>query len=506
MGKLGEAPVGEAARSPFGRRRRRGADVRDAVRGSGAARRWAAAPESPSAPAILRREAVYRRGLVLADLVAAGCALCMGLIVLGDDRLSPAALAAAPFVVLVSKTLGLYDRDEHLLKKSTLDELPALFQVATLYALVLWLIESVIVEGYLSKEQVVGLWGLLFLAMAVGRAVARRLARLATPPERCLVIGSHEATSWIRVKVEGNPGIKATVLGRLAFETAPELDDEDAELLGHLDDVAQVVTARNVDRVVIAPEGSDQEAALEAVRMVKALGVRVSVLPRLFEVMGSSVEFDDLDGTTLLGLRRYGLPRSSQRLKRATDVLGGAVGMILTAPLLLLAAAAVKLSSPGPVIFRQRRIGRDGRDFSMLKFRTMFEGADEQKPALHVLNEADGLFKIAEDPRITPVGRFLRRSSLDELPQLLNVLRGEMSLVGPRPLVPEDDSRVEGWERRRLHLYPGMTGVWQVFGSARIPLAEMVKIDYLYAANWSLWLDCKILLQTIPHVLFRRGL
>ena len=266
MGKLGEAPVGEAARSPFGRRRMRGADVRDAVRGSGAARRWAAAPESPSAPAILRREAVYRRGLVLADLVAAGCALCMGLIVLGDDRLSPAVLAAAPFVVLVSKTLGLYDRDEHLLKKSTLDELPALFQVATLYALVLWLIESVIVEGYLSKEQVVGLWGLLFLAMAVGRTVARRLARLATAPERCLVIGSREATSWIRIKVEGNPGIKATVLGRLAFETAPELDDEDAELLGHLDDVAQVVTARNVDRVVIAPEGSDQEAALEAVQ------------------------------------------------------------------------------------------------------------------------------------------------------------------------------------------------------------------------------------------------
>jgi len=218
------------------------------------------------------------------------------------------------------------------------------------------------------------------------------------------------------------------------------------------------------------------------------------------------VEFDDLDGTTLLGLRRYGLSRSSRALKRALDIVGAGVGLVVAAPLWLGAAIAIKRSSSGPVLFRQRRIGREGREFSMLKLRTMVEGADEQKLALRWLNEADGLFKIADDPRMTPVGRFLRRTSLDELPQLVNVVRGEMSLVGPRPLVPEEDDRVEGWQRRRLQLYPGMTGIWQVFGSARIPLGEMVKIDYLYAANWSLWLDCKIMLQTVPHVLRRRGL
>jgi lipopolysaccharide/colanic/teichoic acid biosynthesis glycosyltransferase len=142
----------------------------------------------------------------------------------------------------------------------------------------------------------------------------------------------------------------------------------------------------------------------------------------------------------------------------------------------------------------------------MLKFRTMVDGADALKQDRRKHNEADGLFKIADDPRITKVGRFLRRTSLDELPQLINVLKGEMSLVGPRPLVPDEDCQVEGLDRRRLHVKPGMTGLWQIFGSSRIPLNEMVKIDYLYGANWSLWLDVKILLRTIPYAISGRGL
>jgi lipopolysaccharide/colanic/teichoic acid biosynthesis glycosyltransferase len=167
---------------------------------------------------------------------------------------------------------------------------------------------------------------------------------------------------------------------------------------------------------------------------------------------------------------------------------------------------AIKIDSPGPALFRQRRIGRDDEEFEMLKFRTMADGADGQKAKLRALNEADGLFKIAEDPRITRIGRLLRRTALDELPQLLNVLRGDMSLVGPRPLVPEDDQGIVGWQRRRLHLTPGITGHWQVLGSARVPLQEMVKIDYLYGANWSLWGDVKLLLRTIGYIMSRRGL
>lgn len=203
----------------------------------------------------------------------------------------------------------------------------------------------------------------------------------------------------------------------------------------------------------------------------------------------------------------FDLRRSSMQLKRALDLLGASLGLLALAPLMIAFAVAIKLDSRGPVLFRQVRVGRHGRRFHMLKFRTMIPDADALKDSLRHRNEArGGLFKIARDPRVTRVGGFLRRSALDELPQLLNVVKGEMSLVGPRPLVIEEDERIEGWCRRRLELMPGMTGPWQILGPTRVSLGEMVAIDYLYIADWSLWKDIKILLLTIPHVLGRRGL
>jgi lipopolysaccharide/colanic/teichoic acid biosynthesis glycosyltransferase len=166
----------------------------------------------------------------------------------------------------------------------------------------------------------------------------------------------------------------------------------------------------------------------------------------------------------------------------------------------------VKLDSAGPVFFRQTRVGKDGRRFAIYKFRTMCADAEARKAQLMALNEGDGLFKISDDPRITRVGRILRRTSLDELPQLFNVIKGEMSLVGPRPLILCEDEAITGYDRRRLQLTPGMTGHWQILGSSRVPLSEMVKIDYLYVAGWSLWADLKILLRTVPYMLARRGL
>ena len=178
---------------------------------------------------------------------------------------------------------------------------------------------------------------------------------------------------------------------------------------------------------------------------------------------------------------------------------------MLLAPFWALVALAIKLDSSGPVLFRQARVGQDGRSFRMVKFRSMVDGAEGERQALEPRNESDGLFKLSDDPRVTRVGRRLRALSLDELPQLINVLRGEMSLVGPRPLVLDEDALVEGWHRDRLQLPPGMTGPWQVLGPRRPPLQEMVKVDYLYAATWSLWNDIKILLRTFGHVLARRG-
>ena len=276
-------------------------------------------------------------------------------------------------------------------------------------------------------------------------------------------------------------------------------------MLGTPDELARVVAEHDVHRVIVAGDAAAHQRVLDVIQGAKAMGVRVSVLPRMFEVVGSSAAFDYLDGLTILGVRRFGLSPASRRVKRAFDVVGSALGLVLLAPLMVAIALVVRLSSPGPVLFRQTRVGRDGHTFEMLKYRSMDDGADARKAELLERNEADGLFKIADDPRITRVGRFLRKTSLDELPQLVNVLRGQMSLVGPRPLVVEDDRRVEGWYRRRLHLTPGITGEWQVFGAARIPLREMVTIDYLYVSNWSLWADIKILLRTIPCVVGRRG-
>jgi lipopolysaccharide/colanic/teichoic acid biosynthesis glycosyltransferase len=193
--------------------------------------------------------------------------------------------------------------------------------------------------------------------------------------------------------------------------------------------------------------------------------------------------------------------------KRALDVVGSTLLIILLAPLWLAIALLIKADSPGPILFRQRRIGRDGQPFGMLKFRTMVDGADARKPALlHLNNAADGLFKINDDPRVTRIGRWLRGTCLDELPQLLHVATGKMSLVGPRPLVPEEDAQIRGVYRERLLVRPGMTGPWQVEGASAIPIHGMVLLDRYYIEEWSVWLDLTLLARTAWIVLRRGGL
>jgi exopolysaccharide biosynthesis polyprenyl glycosylphosphotransferase len=323
--------------------------------------------------------------------------------------------------------------------------------------------------------------------------VARWLAGRLTELERCLVIGELERAQRIRDRLASSHA-RATVVASVL------LGPEDIEGPQGADSIRHLVRALNVDRIVVAPSASDETSIVGLIRIAKAIGVRVSVLPRMFEVVGSAVEFDDVDGMTMLGIRWFGLSDSSRLLKRCFDLAATSIGLLLGAPIMAGIALAIRIDSSGPVIFRQVRVGRDGRHFLIFKFRSMLVGADRQKDQLRARNEAGaGLFKIAEDPRVTRVGRFLRRTSLDELPQLFNVLRGEMSLVGPRPLVIDEDAQVLGLDRSRLHLTPGMTGPWQVLGR-RVPMQEMVGIDYLYVANWSLWLDVKILLRTIRHV------
>jgi exopolysaccharide biosynthesis polyprenyl glycosylphosphotransferase len=467
-------------------------------------------PEPSGQFVLLRRDAVFRRTLALADIFGAYLALLVSVLVLhgGAVGLLPATALLAPLVVVFSKAIGLYDRDQHTMRKTTVEELPSIFHLAVIYALTAWLAEGLLLNGWLARSQVFALAVLTFAFVAVGRSLVRSFALAVTPPERCIVVGNAADAERTAEKFEHSSGVKAEMLGRVALRTedVPRLKPR-AKLLGHLRSLSRVISQHRVERVIIAPDGHDQEEILHTIRLVKALGIKVSVLPRLLEVVGSSSTFDDIDGMTLLGLRRYGLSKSSAILKRTMDLCAAAVGLALLAPLLLVLAIFIKLDSRGPVFFRQPRIGQSGRRFAMLKFRSMVADAERIKGRLQSQNEAEGgLFKITDDPRITRVGRFLRRTSVDELPQLLNVLRGDMSLVGPRPLVPDEDALTEGWERRRLAVKPGMTGLWQVFGSSRIPMHEMVKIDYTYGANWSIWLDLKILIRTVPYVFSRRGM
>jgi len=462
------------------------------------ARRWALAgrAERPKA-SLLRREALHRRLLGAADVIAATGALIVVLSLLGHDQPGLASLLGIPLVILLFKVAGLYDRDQLRLVHSTLDEVPQLVQLAGLYALTVTILQPLLVDGHLGADQVAALWVLSFLAIMGGRVGARSLAGRVSAVERCLVIGDPALAERIREKFMSSRA-RAIVAATLPLE------GDDVGWLEGPEGIRRIADQLRVDRIVIAPTTIDASGVAELIRIAKAAGVRVSVLPRMLEVVGSAVEFEDVDGLTMLGVRPFGLSRSSHCLKRGFDLAATAIGLLAVGPLIAAIALAIRLDSKGPVFFRQVRVGRDGRHFRIFKFRSMVVDAEEQKAQLRALNEVgDGMFKISRDPRVTRVGALLRKTSLDELPQLFNVLLGEMSLVGPRPLVVDEDALVLGLDRSRLHLTPGMTGPWQVLGS-RVPMREMVGLDYLYVSNWSLWLDVKLLLRTIRHVL-RRG-
>ena len=448
------------------------------------------------------REAVFRRGLAVADVVAAATAGLLCVNVFGQDALQPIALLALPLIIIAGKAHGLYDRDELVVNKTTIDEAPQLLQCATLYALLVVLLQQWFIDGQLGADQILGLWLTLFAAALLARRITRCLARKVTTPERCLFVGSQDSFERLGSKFPAGDR-RAQLVGSMSLEglDASQLPDGGAATMHRL------IEQRDVHRVIIEPSEALPQTTLDFVREAKATGVRVSLLPRILEVVGSTIEVDDVEGVTLLGLRRFGLSRSSRVIKRSFDATGAAVGLLVLSPFLLAVALLIKRDTPGAVFFRQMRVGRDGRPFEMWKFRTMCADAEALKPGLHLADggAAPGLFKVAGDPRITRVGAWLRRSSLDELPQLVNVLRGEMSLVGPRPLIGDEDKQITGHDRTRLQLTPGMTGHWQIQGS-RTPMAEMIKLDYLYVASWSLWGDVKILLRTVLHVIARRGM
>jgi len=279
-----------------------------------------------------------------------------------------------------------------------------------------------------------------------------------------------------------------------------------AEVAPSPEAVAALLEAQPLDELVIAYEEVDERVLAEIVDEAHRRGVKVRVAPRPSALIVDHAEYVPGQGVPLFELRPAAFTGADWAIKRGFDIVVSAAVVVIGLPLWLLIAAAIKLGSPGPVFYRDRRVGLQEHEFPMCKFRTMVDDAASKQASLEASNEADGpLFKIKNDPRVTRVGAILRSLSLDEVPQVLNVLRGEMSLVGPRPLPLRDYVQLAEWHRRRYLVLPGMTGLWQVSGRISLSFDELVRLDFYYIENWSIWLDITILLKTIPAVLARRG-
>jgi exopolysaccharide biosynthesis polyprenyl glycosylphosphotransferase len=325
---------------------------------------------------------------------------------------------------------------------------------------------------------------------------------------RVVVVGCGEHALGFVTALRRSSPWNNRLLGHISV--AGERIDPAAEpVLGSLEQLAALLDREPIDEVVFAVPGSDPERFKSALAACDERGVDVLLtMPSMLPPSGAKVELANVTGfdMPMLGMSR--VPTSQGRLlvKRMLDITGSAIGILFASPVLIAAAIAIKLTSPGPVFFRQVRAGRHGRRFTMIKFRSMVVDAEAQRAKLAHLNEMDGpVFKIKADPRITRVGRIIRSTSIDELPQLFNVLRGDMSLVGPRPPLPSEVLQYEPWQRRRLSVKPGLTGLWQVSGRNHVDFDQWMALDLEYIDNWSLWLDIKIILRTVPAVLRGSG-
>jgi exopolysaccharide biosynthesis polyprenyl glycosylphosphotransferase len=339
------------------------------------------------------------------------------------------------------------------------------------------------------------------------RAVARaQVHRDPVLRQRTVIIGSGVVAGHVARKLHTHSEFGLDPIG-LLDDDIHDIGTPDLPRLGTIEDLADVLDLLDVDRVIIAFSRAHHDKLLECVRACLEAGVVIDVVPRLFEFLDGAPALDQIGGLPLITVAVPGLSRSSEIAKRGLDIILSAILIVGFAPLLLAVAIAIKLDSRGPILFRQARAGRRGAIFPLAKFRSMRIDADQRKSELVEVNESeDGvMFKIRHDPRVTRTGRLLRRFSLDELPQLFNVLRGDMSLVGPRPLILPETAALDDWQLKRLDLRPGLTGPWQIQGRSEVPFHEMVRFDYQYVVGWSLLRDVEILLATVPAVLAGRG-
>jgi exopolysaccharide biosynthesis polyprenyl glycosylphosphotransferase len=470
--------------------------------------------------AVRRRGWLVRRLLLAADVVGLVAAFLLAELAVNypsdagalESRVEILVfLLTIPGWIVIAKLYGLYDRDEERTDNSTTDDFGALFHMITVSAWLFWAFSRTTKVTDPTPTELMLFWLAAIVFVGLGRVVARAIARRSVLYlQNTVIVGAGDVGQLIAKKLLQHPEYGINLVGFVDAEAMNRRADlQHLPLLGEPERLPSIIRVFDVERVIVAFSGESYATTLDRIRELKDHEVQVDIVPRFFEVVGPGVGIHTIAGLPLVGLPPSRLPRSSRLLKRAMDLSLACVAAIVLAPLFVMLALAIKLDSRGPVFFRQVRMGSN-ETFRIWKFRTMRADADARKHELAHLNrhagddDAPRMFKIPDDPRITRIGRLLRRCSLDELPQLLNVIRGEMSLVGPRPLVLDEDQFVASWRRRRLDLKPGMTGLWQVLGRDEIPFEEMVRLDYLYVMGWSAWHDMRLLLRTIPAVA-RRG-
>ena len=477
--------------------------------------------EEAASPRI-RRGWLVRRALLAADATGLLVAFFLTELLFLNDPLvggigvgleSAIFVGLLPVWLVAAKLYGLYDRDEERATHSTADEVVSVFHLITVgvwsYYATSWLVGF----SHPNQTKLTTFWALALALVIAMRLAARALARRHPAYiQNALIIGAGDIGQLIARKVLQHPEYRINLIG-FADADPKEMrrDVGGVPVLGTIDDVSEIVRVNEVDRVIVAFSQDRDEQFLELVRALRVHDVQIDVVPRLFDTVGPNSSVHTIEGLSVISVAPVRISRSSRLLKRSIDVVGASALLLLTAPLLLVVAWLVRRDSPGPALFRQTRLGMDMRPFTLLKFRTMHQGTDdaphreyvEQIMTLTALPVGNNLYKLDRSAEVTPVGRWLRRTSIDELPQLLNVLRGDMSLVGPRPSIPYEVELYAPHHQERFAVPAGLTGLWQVEARAHSTFAEALDLDVAYVRGWSLGLDLRLLLRT-PLLMFRK--
>ena len=463
-----------------------------------------------------------RRGLVLADVVGLTLAFIVSVGIFGlsaeGAHARPAYELLVFFLSLPAWTLlaslhGLYRHDEGRLGHSTVDDFVGVVHLITVGAWVFFIGCWVTGISYPRPGKLIAFWLLGTVALTVCRALARSWClRSAAYIQNTVIVGGGSVGQLVARKLMQHHEYGIKLLGIVDDEPKPRRSDiGELPLLGVPAQLPQLVEQLDVERVVVAFTNQPDARNAEIVRSLRGLDVQVDIVPRLYELVGPRIDFHAVEGLSLVGVPSVRFNRSAQRLKRTIDIIGASIGLILLSPLFAFIAWKVHRSSPGPIFFRQTRLGQDMREFSALKFRSMWVDTDESEHRAYIADimsadssvGSNGLYKAERETAVTPFGRWLRKTSLDELPQLINVLRGEMSLVGPRPCIPYETNNFRPHHFERFLVPAGITGLWQVTARARATFGEALDMDVAYARGWSLGLDLRLLCRT-PIQLLRQ--